>query len=128
MRIYRMTGWENRKLQMHLKVNSVKSMRRIVGKKIADNETGSGEGFSRLPRMAAIASLITNAAWGYSHLMVISTYHEGETAVDPGVVRAVIRVLQRARRDERIMVRVKSYCAEFLPVPDERLFREDLVQ
>ena len=123
-----MTGWENRKLQMHLKVNSVKSMRRIVGKKIADNETGSGEeGFSRLPRMAAIASLITNAAWGYSHLMVISTYHKGETTVDSGVARAVVGVLQCTRRDQGVVVRVEGDRSEFFPVPDERLLREDLV-
>ena len=66
--------------------------------------------------------------WGDLHLMVISTYHKGETAIDSRMVRAVVRVLKRTRRDKSVVVRVEGDRAEFFPVPDERLLREDLVQ
>ena len=60
--------------------------------------------------------------------MIISTYHERETAVDPGVIGAVIWVLQRACRNKGVVVCVESDRAELLPVPYKGLFREDLVQ
>ena len=60
--------------------------------------------------------------------MIISTYHERETAVNPGVVGTVIWVLQRACRNKGVVVCVESNRAELLPVPDKGLFREDLVQ
>lgn len=53
--------------------------------------------------------------------MVVSSNIEREAAFDSWILRLVIRIFQKAARQNRFLFLVKGYCAEFVPIIDQRL-------
>lgn len=60
--------------------------------------------------------------------MFVTTNSEGETAFDDGVIGRIAGVLQRARRQQRVMCRVECNGAEFFPVTNHRLLCQNFVE
>lgn len=64
---------------------------------------------------------------GLSHLVLVSPNRKRKAAFQRLISGAVDRALQRAAREERLLVLVECDCAELLPVVDQRLLCQYLV-
>lgn len=63
-----------------------------------------------------------------SQFMFITAYRKRKTTLDDRVIWRITRVLEWARRQQRIVRRIKRNGAKLLPISYHRLFGEDLMQ
>lgn len=76
----------------------------------------------------SVTTTLTGTVKKDIHLVVVPANHEREAAVDQGIARLVVRVLQTTGRKEGVVVRIECYRPELFPVSDDRFLRQDLVQ
>jgi len=90
----------------------------ILGQEIAYDERGAAEGSASFFRGRLICL----------HLMIISPNSKRETTLNSGIARSLfLWVFQRATGNDSLLRRIKGYNSKFLPIIDEWIFGQYVV-